>query len=467
MLQEDFQTARQFTQDEQIHDAILLYEKILQDEPLHVPSHYNLALLAVKTGDTDKARVHFEQVLKLVPEYPQGHFQMAQLLLFLQKPLDAISELNIAVDLQPNYIDARHLLACTLMQQHQEALATEQFQILFQYAPQHANGHLNFALLKLHQKDLTTAKTLLETAISLDPTLIEAHYHRGVIAMQQGDIERAIIEMQGTLDRQDDHFAANYNLAILYKMQHHYKLAIFYLKKAQALEPDNESIAFLLNAFEQHNIPAQAPKTFVQELFNHYADTYDEHMEQTLKYKTPQQLRTLLNPFIEHLPKNPIILDLGCGTGLIGKYFQDLNATFIGIDLADEMLTRAKQKNIYQKLVNADILEYLNTTQEKFDLIIASDVLNYFGDLNPIFTACKQVLNPKGLLLFSIELTESHDYLLHNNARFAHNVHYIDGLANAQHWQLLAETKHTLRMQENKPVLGQVFIYTKRIEPLY
>ncbi len=462
MLQEDFQTARQLTQDEQFHDAILLYEKILQREPSHVPSHYNLALLAVKIGDTDKARLHFEHVLKLAPEYPQGHFQMAQLLLFLQQPLDAISQLNIAVDLQPDYIDARHLLACTLMQQHQDALATEQFQILFQYAPQHANGHLNFALLKLHQKDLTTAKTLLETAISLDPTLIEAHYHRGVIAMQQGDIERAIIEMQGTLDRQDDHFAANYNLAILYKMQHHYKLAIFYLKKAQVLDPDNESIAFLLNAFEQHNIPAQAPKTFVQELFNHYADTYDEHMEQTLQYKTPQQLRTLLNPFIEQLPKNPNILDLGCGTGLIGKYFHDLNAIFIGIDLAKDMLALAKKREIYDDLIESDILEYLQTTDKKFDLIIASDVLNYFGDLEKIFTACTRVLNPQGLILFSIELVENQDYLLHNNARFAHNTHYINGLTNAQHWHLLAEATHTLRMQENKPVVGQVFVYTKQ-----
>ncbi|MFA6038368.1 MAG: tetratricopeptide repeat protein [Legionellales bacterium] len=458
MLQQDFTTARQLTLDERYLDAIQLYEKILLSEPAHVPSHYNLGLIAAKMGELEKARTHFETVIRLEPNFPQGHFQLAQIELLEYKPLEAITQLQIAVDLQADYTDARHLLACTLMQQGKDREAAEQFETLLQRTPEHANGHLNFALLKFHLKEVEAAKQLLESAIALDPTLVEAHYHRGVIAMQQGNIERAILEMQETLDRQTDHFAANYNLAILYKMQHHYKLAVFYLKKAQALEPANESIRFLLAAFEQQKTPLIAPKTFVQELFNHYADTYDQHMEQVLHYKTPAQLHELLNPYRHLLPQNPKILDLGCGTGLVGQYFQDLNAAFIGVDLADEMLTQAKQKNIYQELMNADILEYLKTTQEKFDLIIASDVLNYFGDLNPIFTACKRVLNPKGLLLFSIELTDQQDYFLHAHARFSHQSDYIKTIMQ-ESFELLAEKTNTLRFQENNPVNGKVFLY--------
>ncbi len=390
MLQENFNTARQLTQDERYEEAMRIYEKILSADPNHVPSHYNLGLLAAKMGDIKKAQAQFEQVLALEADFPPGYFQLAQILLLEQKPLEAITQLQIALDLQPEYPDARHLLACTLMQQQKLELAREQFQYLLKQVPTHASAHLNFALLKLQEKDTVFAKQLLDSAIALDPTLVEAHYHRGVIAMQQGDIEGAILGMQETLDRNPDHFAANYNLAILYKMQHHYKLAIYYLKKADALKPHDTSIQFLLAAFEQQQTPTSAPKTFVEELFNHYADTYDEHMEQTLQYKTPKQLRELLTPYQHLLPQQPNILDLGCGTGLIGKYFNDLNAQIIGIDLAIEMLNQARKKNIYKELKQIDILAYLQNTENKFDLIIASDVFNYFGDLTEIFTACKK-----------------------------------------------------------------------------
>jgi tetratricopeptide (TPR) repeat protein len=98
--------------------------------------------------------------------------------------------------------------------------------------PYHASCHLNYALLKFQLQQIDAAKALLDKALTLDPTLIEAHYHRGVIAMQQGDNERAMLEMQETLDRNKDHFAANYNLAILYKMHKAYnpitKVLLFY-----------------------------------------------------------------------------------------------------------------------------------------------------------------------------------------------------------------------------------------------
>jgi predicted TPR repeat methyltransferase len=461
MLQQDFHTARTLTQDEQYEDAIRAYEKILQEDPDHVPSHYNLGLVAAKIGDLNKAHMHFEHVIRLAADFPPGYFQLAQLLLLEHQPLEAIKQLQIAIDLQPEYTDARHLLACTLMQQQKEALAAEQFQILLQQSPEHASGHLNFALLKLHQKQTDKAKQLLDSAIALDPTLVEAHYHRGVIAMQQGEIDAAILEMQETLDRNADHFAANYNLAILYKMQHHYKLAIYFLKKAHALKPEDESIAFLLAAFEEQQTPSSAPKIFVQELFNHYAQTYDQHMEQTLHYKTPQQLHALLNAYRALLPAQPSILDLGCGTGLVGKYFNDLKGEFIGIDLADEMLAIAKKRDIYKELHANDILEYLQHTENKFDLIIASDVFNYFGKLEDIFSACNRVLQPKGLLLFSIELAaDTQDYLLHHNARFAQSVSYIKKIT-AGHFHLLAQQTHTLRLQENKPVLGEIFLYQR------
>ena len=83
---------------------------------------------------------------------------------------------------------------------------------------------------------------------------------------------------------------------------------------------------------------------------------------------------------------------MGCGTGLCGELFKSAAASITGVDIADQMLAVAKQKNIYDTLIEADILDYLIKQHEAYDLILAGDVLVYFGDLNGIFSAAHQAL---------------------------------------------------------------------------
>ena len=87
------------------------------------------------------------------------------------------------------------------------------------------------------------------------------------------------------------------------------------------------------------------------------------------------------------------VADLGCGTGLVGL---ELNSTVIyltGVDISDQMLIQAKQKNVYDELVPMDIHNYL-FSQEAHSLcaIIAADVFIYIGNLDKIFLYAKQVI---------------------------------------------------------------------------
>lgn len=456
-LNDDFDTARMLTQDDPCA-ALRVYEKIIQQHPEHIPSYYNAGQLAAKLGNAQSARIYFEKVVELQPDFAQGHFQLAQILLIEEKNQAALDELIIATALVPEYKDAQHLLACSAMQQQQYALAEKHFQQLLAHAPDYATGYLNFALLRFQQQQLIAAKTLLETALSIDPMLIEAHYHLGVIAMQQGDIDRAILQMQETLDRNSEHFAANYNLAILYKMQNHYQLATHYLTRAQQLKPQDENIAFLLSAFANQQNQTRAPKPFVQELFNHYAETYDTHMQKSLRYQVPELLRALITPHLGLLPQPAMVLDLGCGTGLVGEQFKDLDAQFIGVDLANEMLLQAKARDIYQHLHQGDIIEYLHNATHTFDLIIAGDVFGYLGALDEIFAAATLRLRVHGLFLFSIETDEMHDYHLQPYARYTHHINYIERLCAEYGFKLLSKKSAILRYQENKTVNGELFL---------
>ena len=67
------------------------------------------------------------------------------------------------------------------------------------------------------------------------------------------------------------------------------------------------------------------------------------------------------------------------------------------------MLARAKEKNVYDALVQDELTEYLRNSREAFDLIVSADTLVYFGALEDIITAAAGALRPGGLLVFTLE----------------------------------------------------------------
>ncbi len=84
------------------------------------------------------------------------------------------------------------------------------------------------------------------------------------------------------------------------------------------------------------------PKEYVENLFNNYADKFEDSLINNLEYAMPLLLKKIfLN---SGLAKNNIcrVVDLGCGTGLCGVEFRDLTETLIGIDLYDKMIAKEK-----------------------------------------------------------------------------------------------------------------------------
>ena len=71
---------------------------------------------------------------------------------------------------------------------------------------------------------------------------------------------------------------------------------------------------------------------------------------------------------------------MGCGTGLLGTEIKNHCSKLEGIDLSNKMLALAKQKDVYDKLSQFDIVEYLSTMPLGFDHYVASDVFVYVVD---------------------------------------------------------------------------------------
>jgi predicted TPR repeat methyltransferase len=168
----------------------------------------------------------------------------------------------------------------------------------------------------------------------------------------------------------------------------------------------------------------------------------------------------LFSKILENFPDKNIklnILDLGCGTGLVGEKFQQIAKKLIGLDLSQKMLEIAKQKNIYTELKLGNIEDVIDE-YSNIDLIIASDTFVYIGDLTKIFIKCHNALAQDGLLAFTTEKTTHYPFTLQRSARFAHSKRYIEELAAKHNFTILSEELTTIRTQQNKPVESYIYI---------
>lgn len=73
------------------------------------------------------------------------------------------------------------------------------------------------------------------------------------------------------------------------------------------------------------------------------------------------------------------VLDLGCGTGLVGEI---LNEKFkfnnlVGLDASEDMLEKAKEKGIYSKLICSFVASerVVDIENAEFDVVVASGVI--------------------------------------------------------------------------------------------
>lgn len=89
-------------------------------------------------------------------------------------------------------------------------------------------------------------------------------------------------------------------------------------------------------------------------LYRDWAETYDDTMLQGLGYRSPATVAQLLGA---HLPDRAApILDVGCGTGLVGRALAQQGFTAIdGLDMSREMMGVARRGGGYRHFIAADL----------------------------------------------------------------------------------------------------------------
>lgn len=200
------------------------------------------------------------------------------------------------------------------------------------------------------------------------------------------------------------------------------------------------------------------PPAFVRTLYDAYAPQFETALVGALGYRGPAML---LDAVVDRGPFGRV-MDLGCGTGLMGMAIRPYATWLQGCDLSPGMLQRATEKQVYDLLQEQDIA-CLTVPDTPYDLILAADVFIYLGALEQVIGWAAASLAPAGLLAFTVEALadEAGDLCLQPSCRYAHSAGYVVRLL-AEAGFAVTVNPATLRQDRGEPVASLIVTASRR-----
>lgn len=313
--------------------------------------------------------------------------------------------------------------------------------------PNNAVVHAGLAAILYKQKRTLEALEEYRNAVILNPDMPEVSNNLALILKDTGDYERAADLLLNAIKQAPQQTDFSINLAET--------LTLFYAQNPQEackiaeqwqkFAPDNAFANHLVAAFNGKN--ATDSQFYSEALFDAFAENYEQTM-QNINYSAIAKL--------QELGFAPIgkVLDLGCGTGLVGQAFKMDKNSFIGVDISQKMLDKAALKGVYANLIKADIVDFLQTLKLKFNFIIALDTVEYIDDF------CKIATYVNGTpFVFTIENAPENviEYKLNASGRYQHNPHYICKRLIVAGYKNIKEYPLILRQENGADVNGTLF----------
>jgi predicted TPR repeat methyltransferase len=385
----------------QLEEAEKVYVEVLEADPSNVTA------------------LHFLGVLRC----QQGH------------ALQGIDLVKLAIDMQPDYVDAINNLGNIQLRGGATIEAAAAYKRALELRPDHPEAlrNLGLALRKLRRH--SEAAGMLERAIEHWPEKVENYYSLANAYKDMGRPDEAVQTMRKALAIKPEGDGYRRLGQLLYALRRTDEAVANYEAWLRA-EPDNPVPRHMLAAWTLKDVPARAGDAFVVNVFDGFAESFDEVLMGRLEYRAPALVGEALKR-VEGEPRAALdIVDAGCGTGLLAQHLRPYARHLVGVDLSPKMLQKARARG-YDRLVAAELAAFLSAAPAAFDLVASSDTLVYFGDLGEVLAAARRALRSGGRLVFTLEHTFNEQdapegYCIQPHGRYAHTQSYArEALADA------------------------------------
>ncbi|WP_320036038.1 methyltransferase domain-containing protein [Halarcobacter sp.] len=322
------------------------------------------------------------------------------------------------------------------------------------------NFEANFEIGNCHKTNKNYNKALfyLKEASKANTECYTCHFNMAQIYDKLCKYEFSLFHLEKVMKVCPEFYEALFSIAQCYRKMKNEGKMYEYLKRTLAKLPEHPGANHLLASLNEET-SSEYSSLYARDLFDRYAGHFEEHLVSSLKYQVPFIIKEKL--FSLNSSKDSKILDLGCGTGLLGKTIVESFPNLVGVDISSNMIDETRKKDIYSELHTNDIHKFLLESVKEYDLIIAADVFIYIGALKTIFSSIKKTINSDSHFIFTIELLdelEKESFQLGKSGRFSHTIKYIESLCKDFGFELIDKEEIILREENKIGQKGAIFI---------
>jgi predicted TPR repeat methyltransferase len=374
-----------------------------------------------------------------------------------QRTNEAIDLIGRALDAAPNYVDAWNNLGNVCKQSGRLGEAEQAYRRAIALDARHAGAWNNLGVVLNATRRSAEAVSALQEAIRLEPSRVDAYFNLGAAFRSCGTLREAIAAYCRVLELNPEHARAHEMLGRMLYLAGERTAAASIFRSWAEVEPDNPVPVHMLAACSGENVPVRASDAYVRATFDAFADSFDEMLLARLDYHAPELLAAALEDGLDDAAASLDVLDAGCGTGLCGALLKPHARVLTGVDLSPRMLAKARARNVYDALVEAELVSFLRAHPARFDVVASADTLCYFGDLAPAIDAAAIALRAKSWLAFTVERSDAiEDYRINPHGRYSHARDYIVRLLEAAQFGSIDVSAAVLRREAGAPVHGWV-----------
>ena len=470
-----------------------LYESCLDADPSLQYCAVNLASVLVDTGDPKylpRAETLYRSALLVDPDDPDTSFNLAMLLQD-QKTEKATAEAaklyQVSVEREPQRWDGWANLAAALSEMGTRPLeavhAYERSILIIEQAAEESGEGENA------ERDRYLSKLYYGYGVQLSDLTAEA-------CRRLADDERSLLIGNNEKNANgDDNSDEDMKRLCTEAAQNA-------LRSAAILDATNAQASHMLAAISAEDggdegVHRRASPEFVAALFDDFASTFDEKLG-ALEYRVPGIIGATAAKARGDDTTFVSALDAGAGTGLAGRFLRPIvSGPMVGVDISQKMLDKAakctlkkgcgiddevnddeEDARLYDGLVALDLeamtleetllasgvtrSENLSKEDKQgFDLVVAADVLVYFGRLESVLGNFAKLSKSGSSLMFTCERSSEEEaplgYRLLTSGRFSHTKGYVLNVAKDLGYGLVSYEEIVPRMEKGKEVKGHIF----------
>ncbi len=215
-------------------------------EPSPAKWHYDRALAYSARGDRPAAREEYRLALEVEPDFAEARANLAALLLEAGRHGEAIEEYREAIKAGVARAETYSSLGVALEREGRSREAASAYLTALRFNPDYKEAHYNLALLRQKAGRTEEAVEGYRQAIRIDPAYAEAHNNLANLLAGRGETEVALAHYRLAIRFRPGLANAHGNLANVLAGQGKFDEAVEHYREALRLDPGSGEVHFNL-----------------------------------------------------------------------------------------------------------------------------------------------------------------------------------------------------------------------------